>query len=53
MTQTNGVKAELDYDVLVVGAGLSGIFTLYRMRQLGLRCRVIEAGSEEGGTWYW
>jgi cation diffusion facilitator CzcD-associated flavoprotein CzcO len=45
--------ASLDYDVLIVGAGLSGIFSLYRMRQLGLRARVLEAGSGEGGTWYW
>ncbi|GAB1737378.1 hypothetical protein NU219Hw_g1524t1 [Hortaea werneckii] len=43
----------LDYDVLIVGAGLSGIFSLYRMRELGLRALVIEAGSGEGGTWYW
>ena len=43
----------LDYDVLIVGAGLSGIFSLHRMRQLGLRTRVLEAGSGEGGTWFW
>lgn len=43
----------LDFDVLIVGAGLSGIFTLHRMRQLGLRTRVLEAGSGEGGTWFW
>lgn len=43
----------LDFDVLIVGAGLSGIFTLHRMRQLGLRARVLEAGSGEGGTWFW
>ena len=43
----------LDYDVLIVGAGLSGIYSLHRMRQLGLRVRVLEAGSGEGGTWYW
>lgn len=44
---------DLDFDVLIVGAGLSGIFTLHRMRQLGLRARVLEAGSGEGGTWFW
>lgn len=44
---------QLDYDVLIIGAGLSGIYALYRMRQLGLRARVLEAGSGEGGTWYW
>ncbi|SPO01640.1 related to monooxigenase [Cephalotrichum gorgonifer] len=43
----------LDYDVLIVGAGLSGIFSLHRMRQLSLRTRVLEAGSGEGGTWFW
>ncbi|KAJ4109676.1 hypothetical protein NW768_012112 [Fusarium equiseti] len=44
---------ELDYDVLIIGAGLSGILSLYRMRELGLKARVIEAGSAEGGTWFW
>ncbi|CRK20589.1 hypothetical protein BN1723_000402 [Verticillium longisporum] len=43
----------LDYDVLIVGAGLSGIFSLHRMRELGLRTKVLEAGPEEGGTWFW
>ncbi|KAK7424613.1 hypothetical protein QQZ08_008496 [Neonectria magnoliae] len=46
-------NAGLDYDVLIVGAGLSGIFSLYRMRQLNLRVRALEAGSAEGGTWFW
>ncbi|KAF7551083.1 hypothetical protein G7046_g7815 [Stylonectria norvegica] len=46
-------NADLDYDVLIIGAGLSGIYSLHRMRQLGLRTRVLEAGSAEGGTWFW
>ncbi|OBT59872.1 hypothetical protein VE03_10490, partial [Pseudogymnoascus sp. 23342-1-I1] len=46
-------NADLDYDVLIIGAGLSGIYSLIRMRQMGLRARVIEAGSGEGGTWFW
>ncbi|KAJ5783076.1 hypothetical protein N7457_004850 [Penicillium paradoxum] len=44
---------DLDYDVLIIGAGLSGIYSLYRMRQLGLRTKVLEAASGVGGTWYW
>lgn len=44
---------DLDYDVLVVGAGLSGIYSLYKMRNLGLRVKAFETGSGEGGTWYW
>ncbi|KAJ5195904.1 hypothetical protein N7449_006383 [Penicillium cf. viridicatum] len=35
----------LDYDVLIIGAGLSGIYSLYQMRQLGLRTKVLEAGG--------
>ncbi|KFY36860.1 hypothetical protein V495_07553 [Pseudogymnoascus sp. VKM F-4514 (FW-929)] len=58
-TTANGAKPampankDLDYDVLIIGAGLSGIYSLYRMRQMGLRAKVIEAGSGEGGTWFW
>ncbi|OAA59869.1 Flavin monooxygenase-like protein [Niveomyces insectorum RCEF 264] len=43
----------LDYDVLIIGAGQSGIFAMYRMVQLGVRAKILEAGSSEGGTWYW
>ncbi|KAJ9634497.1 hypothetical protein H2199_008954 [Coniosporium tulheliwenetii] len=44
---------ELDNDVLIIGAGQSGMYSLYRMRQLGLKAKVLEAGSGEGGTWFW
>lgn len=40
-------------DALVVGAGFSGIFMLHRLRELGLTARVLEAGADAGGTWYW
>ncbi|KAL4945772.1 hypothetical protein BDV06DRAFT_229954 [Aspergillus oleicola] len=43
----------LDYDVLIIGAGLSGIYSLHRMHKLGLRALVLEAASGPGGTWYW
>ena len=41
------------YDAIVVGAGISGLYQLYRLRQLGLRVLVLEAGTGVGGTWYW
>jgi cation diffusion facilitator CzcD-associated flavoprotein CzcO len=41
------------YDVLVIGAGISGMYQLHRLRGLGLRVRVFEAGDGVGGTWYW
>ncbi len=38
------------YDAIVIGAGISGMFMLYRLRQLGLTARVFEAGTDVGGT---
>ncbi|MFO1091336.1 MAG: NAD(P)/FAD-dependent oxidoreductase [Hyphomicrobiales bacterium] len=42
-----------EFDVVVVGAGVSGLYMLHRLRQDGWRVRVLEAGSDVGGTWYW
>jgi len=38
------------YDAIVIGAGISGMFMLYRLRQLGMTARVFEAGTDVGGT---
>ena len=43
----------LDFDAIIIGAGMSGMYQLYRLRELGLRVRVFEAGTDVGGTWYW
>ena len=40
-------------DAVVVGAGFSGLYMLIRLRELGLKCTVIEKGDDVGGTWYW
>ncbi len=40
-------------DVVVVGAGFAGMYAIWKLRQSGLKLRVIEAGSDVGGTWYW
>jgi cation diffusion facilitator CzcD-associated flavoprotein CzcO len=42
-----------EYDALIIGAGISGLYQLYRLRELGMRVRVLEAGTGVGGTWYW
>ncbi|RAQ56939.1 monooxygenase [Aspergillus flavus] len=49
-THNNG---HLDYNVLIIGAGLSGIYTLHQMNTFGLRAKVLEAASGPGGTWFW
>jgi cyclohexanone monooxygenase len=41
------------FDAVVIGAGFAGLYMLHRLRQLGLRARVFEAGDGVGGTWYW
>lgn len=44
----------LELDAVIVGAGFSGIYTLLRLRdQLGLNVKIIDAGSDLGGTWHW
>jgi cyclohexanone monooxygenase len=40
-------------DVLIVGAGFGGIYQLYSLLKLGLKCKVIDIASDVGGTWYW
>jgi cation diffusion facilitator CzcD-associated flavoprotein CzcO len=40
-------------DVLVVGAGITGIYQLYRAREAGFSVGMVEAGGGVGGTWYW
>jgi cyclohexanone monooxygenase len=41
------------FDAVVVGAGFAGLFMLHRLRDLGFKARVYEAGGGVGGTWYW
>ncbi len=42
-----------DVDVIVVGAGITGIYQLYRAREAGFSVQLLEAGGGVGGTWYW
>jgi cation diffusion facilitator CzcD-associated flavoprotein CzcO len=48
-----GAAPALDYDAIIIGAGMSGMYQLHRLRELGMRVRVFEAGTGVGGTWYW
>src|SRR6185503_5630341 len=44
----------MHFDALVIGAGFAGLYQLHCLRdRLGLRVRVLEAGGDIGGTWYW
>lgn len=46
-------SAAAQYDAIIIGAGVTGLYQLYRLRELGLCVRVIEAADGVGGTWYW
>jgi cation diffusion facilitator CzcD-associated flavoprotein CzcO len=46
-------STEADLDVLIVGAGITGIYQLYRAREAGFSVALVEAGGGVGGTWYW
>jgi cation diffusion facilitator CzcD-associated flavoprotein CzcO len=42
-----------EFDAIVIGAGVSGLYQLYRLRDAGLKVRCVEDGGGVGGTWYW
>lgn len=50
---TGLVEAVEPFDVMIIGAGVTGLYALYRLRALGLSVRAFEAGGGVGGTWYW
>ncbi|MHA6130619.1 flavin-containing monooxygenase [Pseudomonas fluorescens group sp. PF-1] len=40
-------------DAMVIGAGVAGLYQLYRLREMGLTVRSYDTASGVGGTWYW
>tara|TARA_B100000959_G_scaffold30_1_gene43 strand:- start:2194 stop:3801 length:1608 start_codon:yes stop_codon:yes gene_type:complete len=49
----NKEKANNKVDVLIVGAGVAGLYMLYKLRGMGFTTSVIEKSDELGGTWNW
>ena len=49
----NGNGAVEQYDAIIIGAGVVGLYQLYRLRKLGISVRVFEDADGVGGTWYW
>ena len=50
-----GTDTDVDVavDLLVIGAGVTGIYQLYLAREAGYSVQLVDAGSGVGGTWYW
>ncbi|ABM97374.1 flavin-containing monooxygenase [Methylibium petroleiphilum] len=40
-------------DAVVIGAGVAGLYQVYRLREMGLSVQGFETGTGVGGTWYW
>ncbi|KAH7145507.1 cycloalkanone monooxygenase, partial [Dactylonectria estremocensis] len=43
----------LHVDALVVGAGVAGIYSTYKLSRTGLKIQCIDTAGDVGGTWYW
>lgn len=46
-------EVDRDLDALIIGAGFAGLYMLHRLRQMGFRARLLEAGNGIGGVWFW
>src|SRR6267143_2820368 len=53
VSDSTATETAMDFDAVVIGAGVSGLYQLYRLRELGLKVRVFETGTGVGGTWDW
>ena len=47
-----GPSPEPDYEVVVIGAGVAGIYQIKRLIDLGVKATVLEGHADLGGTWY-
>ena len=45
-------NGKADLDVIIIGAGVAGLYAIYRLRKQGLKVRAYEAGDGIGGTWF-
>jgi acetone monooxygenase len=46
-------QGSTQFDAVVIGAGVAGLYQVYRLRESGFKVKGFEAGSNVGGTWYW
>ncbi|MGQ0623302.1 MAG: flavin-containing monooxygenase [Sporichthyaceae bacterium] len=43
---------EPDFDAVVIGAGISGLYQAYRLREMGYRVLGVEGSDDIGGVWH-
>jgi cation diffusion facilitator CzcD-associated flavoprotein CzcO len=50
-SEQNDLESSLD--AIIIGAGFSGLYMIYRLREAGFSVQAFEAADNVGGTWYW
>ena len=40
-------------DVIVIGAGIAGLYLIKKFQEIGCTIKVFETGNDLGGTWFW
>jgi len=51
--KTDLVEEVDQFDAIIIGAGVTGLYSLYRLRERGFSVQSFEEGSGVGGTWFW
>jgi cation diffusion facilitator CzcD-associated flavoprotein CzcO len=46
-------RTKSHYEVIVIGAGVAGIYQIKLLADLGVDATVLDAAGDLGGTWYW
>ncbi len=46
-------RKQPQYDAIVIGAGVAGIYQIYRLQEMGFNATVLETAEGPGGTWFW
>ena len=47
------MRKEADFDAVVIGAGISGMYQVYKLREQGFSVKGLEAAPDVGGAWFW
>ena len=46
------IASQPDYEVVIIGAGVGGLYQIKRLTDLGVNATVLEGDEDLGGTWY-
>src|ERR1700680_1924553 len=46
-------RTKSHYEVIVIGAGVAGIYQIKLLADRGVDATVLDAAGDLGGTWYW